>query len=136
MKYIWCIFINILSRSWVITWWFKKDFSLKRVLSVLDTIVHRFVSVFCFQRYFLSQARGICLSSGSTIPMSLSWLNHPLGHRYFVDASWNCQNTKSNYSCCINEGVLYNNLCPVLWILNLFYVCVSCWFWKFCRFFC
>lgn len=54
-------------------------------------------------RYYLTQARSICFTCCDAIPVSLNWLNHPLGHRYFVDASWNVQKNKSIFSTCLNE---------------------------------
>ncbi|ESN99156.1 hypothetical protein HELRODRAFT_107185 [Helobdella robusta] len=54
-------------------------------------------------RYFLTMARSICFTSCNVIPASLSWLNNPLGHRYFVDATWNMQMDKSIFTSCLNQ---------------------------------
>jgi sterol regulatory element-binding transcription factor 1 len=54
-------------------------------------------------RYFLSHARSLCASCSYPVSVSLSWLNDPLGHRYFVDASWTSLSTKSVFSSCVNE---------------------------------
>ncbi|XP_036384871.1 sterol regulatory element-binding protein 1-like isoform X1 [Megalops cyprinoides] len=39
-------------------------------------------------RLFLSSARQACLSSSSSVPPTMQWLCHPLGHRFFVDEDW------------------------------------------------
>jgi sterol regulatory element-binding transcription factor 1 len=56
-----------------------------------------------FARYFLSRARRKCLSCPSAVTMSLQWLCHPIGHRYFVDAAWSGRHGNSIYSCCVND---------------------------------
>ena len=57
-----------------------------------------------FQRYFLSRTRRVCMSSGSSVPCSMKWLCHPLGHRFFVEASWCVVGKNSVYSTKGNEG--------------------------------
>ncbi|KAI1883960.1 hypothetical protein AGOR_G00221470 [Albula goreensis] len=39
-------------------------------------------------RAFLSSARQACLSPSGSVPPSMQWLCHPLGHRFFVDGDW------------------------------------------------
>ncbi|KAI1895999.1 hypothetical protein AGOR_G00090290 [Albula goreensis] len=39
-------------------------------------------------RVFLSSARQACLSPSGSVPPSMQWLCHPLGHRFFVDGDW------------------------------------------------
>ncbi len=57
-----------------------------------------------FQRYFLSRARRVCSSSGHSVPMSLKWLCHPLGHRFFVEGDWKMGGKTSVYTTIGNEG--------------------------------
>uniref|UniRef100_A0A8D0CHF6 Sterol regulatory element-binding protein 1 n=1 Tax=Scleropages formosus TaxID=113540 RepID=A0A8D0CHF6_SCLFO len=44
-------------------------------------------------RLFLSSARQACLSPSGSIPASMQWLCHPLGHRFFVDGDWAVRST-------------------------------------------
>ncbi|XP_066497820.1 sterol regulatory element-binding protein 1 isoform X2 [Hoplias malabaricus] len=39
-------------------------------------------------RGFLSRARQACLSPSGSVPPTMQWLCHPLGHRFFVDGDW------------------------------------------------
>ncbi|XP_040830470.1 sterol regulatory element-binding protein 1 isoform X9 [Ochotona curzoniae] len=39
-------------------------------------------------RFFLSSARQACLAQSGSVPASLQWLCHPVGHRFFVDGDW------------------------------------------------
>ncbi|XP_030067730.1 sterol regulatory element-binding protein 1 isoform X3 [Microcaecilia unicolor] len=50
----------------------------------------------CFHflaRFFLCSARQVCLSQSGTIPPTMQWLCHPLGHRFFVDGDWSIKST-------------------------------------------
>jgi len=40
-------------------------------------------------RYFLSCARHVCATDAESMPPSMKWLFHPLGHRFFVELEWN-----------------------------------------------
>ncbi|XP_034045740.1 LOW QUALITY PROTEIN: sterol regulatory element-binding protein 1 [Thalassophryne amazonica] len=53
-----------------------------RVKTSLPRVLH-FTS-----RVFLSNARQACLSSSGSVPPTMQWLCHPLGHRFFVDGDW------------------------------------------------
>jgi len=55
-------------------------------------------------RYFLSRARQVCHSKGSSIPHSLKWLCHPQGHRFFVEGKWTMGGKLSVYSCTGNDS--------------------------------
>ncbi|XP_041360280.1 sterol regulatory element-binding protein 1-like isoform X2 [Gigantopelta aegis] len=39
-----------------------------------------------FARYFLSHARRVCVKIREDVPPNIQWLNHPEGHRFFVDS--------------------------------------------------
>lgn len=39
-------------------------------------------------RFFLSNARQVCLAQSGTVPLAMQWLCHPVGHRFFVDGDW------------------------------------------------
>ncbi|XP_007939640.1 sterol regulatory element-binding protein 1 [Orycteropus afer afer] len=39
-------------------------------------------------RFFLSSARQACLAKSGSMPLSMQWLCHPVGHRFFVDGDW------------------------------------------------
>ncbi|XP_021572834.1 sterol regulatory element-binding protein 1 [Carlito syrichta] len=39
-------------------------------------------------RFFLSSARQACLAQSGSVPLSMQWLCHPVGHRFFVDGDW------------------------------------------------
>ncbi|EHB10627.1 Sterol regulatory element-binding protein 1 [Heterocephalus glaber] len=39
-------------------------------------------------RFFLSGARQACLAQSSSVPLTMQWLCHPVGHRFFVDGDW------------------------------------------------
>jgi len=58
--------------------------------------------VMWIQRYFLSRGRRLCLSCPSVVGVSLQWLCHPIGHRYFVDSSWSSQRGNPTFTCCVN----------------------------------
>nr|XP_033769938.1 sterol regulatory element-binding protein 1 isoform X2 [Geotrypetes seraphini] len=44
-------------------------------------------------RFFLCSARQVCLSQSGTVPPTMQWLCHPLGHRFFVDGDWSIKST-------------------------------------------
>ncbi|XP_066120547.1 sterol regulatory element-binding protein 1 isoform X2 [Saccopteryx bilineata] len=39
-------------------------------------------------RCFLSSARQACLAQSGSAPLTVQWLCHPVGHRFFVDGDW------------------------------------------------
>lgn len=39
-------------------------------------------------RFFLSNARQVCLAQSGSVPLAMQWLCHPVGHRFFVDGNW------------------------------------------------
>ncbi|KAM8813728.1 LOW QUALITY PROTEIN: sterol regulatory element-binding protein 1 [Rhynchonycteris naso] len=39
-------------------------------------------------RFFLSSARQACLAQSGSVPLTVQWLCHPVGHRFFVDGDW------------------------------------------------
>lgn len=58
------------------------------------------------QRFFLSSARQACLAQSGSVPASLQWLCHPVGHRFFVDGDWAVRSVPrdSLYSVAGNPG--------------------------------
>ncbi|XP_006901264.1 PREDICTED: sterol regulatory element-binding protein 1 [Elephantulus edwardii] len=53
-----------------------------RVKTSLPRILH------VLTRFFLRNAQQACLAQGSSMPLAMKWLCHPVGHRYFVDGDW------------------------------------------------
>nr|XP_014353985.1 PREDICTED: sterol regulatory element-binding protein 2 [Latimeria chalumnae] len=43
--------------------------------------------------YFLRQAQQLCQSERTSVPDSLPWLLHPLGHRFFMECDWSLCST-------------------------------------------
>ncbi|KAM6184868.1 sterol regulatory element-binding protein 1 [Rhynchocyon petersi] len=39
-------------------------------------------------RFFLSSAQQACLAQSGSVPLTMQWLWHPVGHRFFVDGDW------------------------------------------------
>ncbi len=55
-------------------------------------------------RYFLSRARRVCARSGTEIPVTMKWLCHPLGHRFFVDGHWTMAAKRTIFSSSGNDA--------------------------------
>lgn len=60
------------------------------------------------QRFFLSNARQVCLAQSGSVPLAMQWLCHPVGHRFFVDGNWAvCSSPRESlYSEAGNPGAL------------------------------
>ncbi len=55
-------------------------------------------------RYFLSRARRVCARTGTEIPVTMKWLCHPLGHRFFVDGHWTMAAKRTIFSSSGNDA--------------------------------